>query len=532
MKKLKFALAALMAFSIIATASAQYQSNSVRLLSQIPLTGFPGSPGNGSGCVGYTSPSGKEYAIIGLKNGNAVVNITNPFVPVIVGHIPGVQSTWHEVCVLGAYAYACTEGGQGVQIIDLTQVDNGVVSLAGTLTIGGLSRGHTVQAMPSSNLLFVHGGDINGLRAYDCTNPTAPVSVGSWTGKYVHDAQFVKYTSGPYAGKEICFACCANGSNGGLYIIDVTTTVNGQGQHVPAMQTLGFLHYFPTGVDNFYCHSGSLTPDKRFFLINDEFDESNSLVPNCSTHIVNVENLAAPTYVNKFVNPINVIDHNSMVQDNFLMLAAYRGGLRIYDIANTPTITEVGFFDTFPTGNGFAYEGAWGTWTGYASGNVIISDINRGLFVVDPSEAMGFGAPIVSVAHAGTSGEGDGVKGLRKNDDQEFTVFTRSGKGDMIATLQTTAATKTKLDVSMRARSAAGPLDNVVLQVKNQTTGLFESIGTWGMTTTEGLYEVTNLDGTKYIATDGTIVIKMQLRTTNQSGVKVFADMLRAKAHG
>lgn len=68
-----------MAASVIGSASAQlYPANIVELLSNIPLAGFTGAPGNGNDCWGLTSPSGREYALMGRSNSVALVEITNP----------------------------------------------------------------------------------------------------------------------------------------------------------------------------------------------------------------------------------------------------------------------------------------------------------------------------------------------------------------------------------------------------------------------------------------------------------------------
>lgn len=536
---IKFA-AVTAALAMCIGAHAQYARDKVRFLSRVPLSGFSGSPASGAGCVGYISPSGKEYAIIGLRNGTGVVNITNPLVPVIVGHIPGVSSSWREGCVLGDFAYICTEGGGGIHIIDLRQVDQGIVTLAATYTDNGVSTGHTIQAIPESNLVIINGGNmsgnVRGLRALDCSNPTEPVEVATWTTKYVHDALYVKRTFGPDAGKMICYAFCANGTDGGMYIIDVTATPNGQGLNVPKMETLGFIRYFPNAT-NFYSHSGSISPDGKYIFANDELDEMNDLVSDSSTHIINVEDLRNPTYGGKFTNPINAIDHNSMTQDGFLFLSAYKSGLRIYDMANSPTLTESGFFDTYPEGSGFQFSGAWGTWTGFPSGNVIISDINRGLFVVDPSEAKGWGAPITGAVFAGFSSPSP-AGDMRRQDDKAVQLGLSSdlNRQHIEVTLRTDSLAKNQIDVSIaaRCRNAADATLNIF--AKNHATGQFELIGTPTLDQSYQVLTFANLDGGKYISANNGIVIKINNKTGINDGSRsnpptADIDMVRVIAH-
>lgn len=505
--------------------------NKVRFLGQLTLAQLPpieSHPTSGSGCAGYVSPSGREYAIMGQSNGNSIIEITDPTNPRIVAHIPGRVSSWHEVCVLGNYAYATTEAGGGVQIIDLTQVDSNIVELANTLQVNGLSRGHTIQAVPSSNLIVVNGGDVNGLRVYDCKDPVNPVPVGSWTTKYVHDSFFKKFTSGTYAGKEICFAFCANGADGGVYIIDFTTTVNAQGLHIPKLEQLSFTRYF--NQTNFYCHSGSLSPDGRTLLVNDELDEANGISANTTTLILDVTNLSAPVAKTPFVNPLKTIDHNSMIQDGFLMLSAYKEGLRVYDVGNPLSPKETGFFDTF-NGDGFQFQGAWGTWAGFPSGNVIISDINAGFIVVDPSEAKMLGAPIISSTFENIPIPSGGNVKLRKPDNNPVDVDIPSGNGAIAVNFRTDSLVKGKVDFRVRAKSRSNQQETLRIYAISAVDGSQRQIATGTLKHNYSDILANNLSGAEYIGADNTIRLKVEILPGRKGAAAVDIDLMKATAH-
>jgi len=53
----------------------------------------------------------------------------------------------------------------------------------------------------------------------------------------------------------------------------------------------------------------------------------------------------------------------------------------ISDIENQ-NITEIGSFDTFPVSNDAGFDGAWSVYPYFDSGNIIISDINTGFYLV------------------------------------------------------------------------------------------------------------------------------------------------------
>src|SRR6186713_63010 len=134
-----------------------FAAHNATLLAWLPLGDF-GSPNNGNSCFGYTSPSGREYALFGNSNGTHVVEITVPSDPVIVGFINGPDSLWRDIKVRGKHAYAVSEGGSGIQVIDLTNVDAGQVTLVNTITTGGTGATHTVAVDPVSGFLYRCGG--------------------------------------------------------------------------------------------------------------------------------------------------------------------------------------------------------------------------------------------------------------------------------------------------------------------------------------------------------------------------------------
>lgn len=349
-----------------------FDAEGVTLLSWITIPEF-GNHAWANDCWGYVSPSGREYAIIGLSDGTGFVEITNPGNAQVIGVIGGPQSTWRDVKVYDQYAYAVSEGGSGIQVIDLTQIDNGTVTLANTITTGGNAATHNVAINVDSGYLYRTGGGSNGLRIYNLSNPVSPQFVASWSARYVHDAQIVTYTSGPYAGKEIAFCC--GGLNGGwemtgLTILDVTNKAN--------IIELAHLQY-STGN---YSHQGWLSPDKQYFYLGDELDED-TLGYTTRTRVIDVSDLSNPTELNWFTNGSNAIDHNLYTRDNLIFAANYASGLRIFDATNPIAPVEIAYFDTYPNNDNASFNGLWSNFPYFPSGIVIGSDRERGLFVLE-----------------------------------------------------------------------------------------------------------------------------------------------------
>lgn len=339
---------------------------------------------------GYVSPSGREYGILGLRVGTGVVDVTDPDAPVVVGAISDANSIWSDMKTYQQYMYNANESGGGLQVISMADVDPPTrqISLVRSITQSGLQTSHTLALNEESGYLYLCGSNLNGGRlvALSLADPSFPVISGQWSqaagGSYVHAAQIVSYTTGPYAGREIAFCYC--GSQG-LKIVDVTNKAN--------MFMMGSLIYPNTS----YCHQGWLTADRRHVLINDELDEQN--LPNVNTtttYVVNVENLSSPQFVTTFTNGQPTIDHNLMIRNyntptglqSFAFEANYTSGLRVYDINDLNNAFEVGYVDSYSFNNGMSFNGAWGVYSLLPSGMILLADMQAGLLVIDPAQAV------------------------------------------------------------------------------------------------------------------------------------------------
>ncbi len=351
--------------------STMYQSSGVQLLAWVPLNQIDGA-GSGNDCWGYVSPSGREIGIIGTRVGTGFFDLSNPGNPVKIGWIDGPSSLWRDIKTYSHYAYVVSEGGDDIQVIDLSGVDSGQVSLVGLFGGPGTTSTHNIIIDEVSGFLYRAGGGNNGLRMYDLNaNPASPTFVGQWNTKYVHDAQVVTYTTGPYAGKQIAF-CCAGFNGGwgqtGLTILDVTNKSN-----LVVMSEA----FYPNPA---YSHQGWLSEDRTLFYLGDELDEDGSLPT--TTHVIDVSNLNNPVVHNSFTNGNSAIGHNLYTKDGLIYAANYTSGLRIFDYASNPMApVEIGFFDTFPATDGDTFNGLWSVFPYFPSGIVIGSDLERGLFV-------------------------------------------------------------------------------------------------------------------------------------------------------
>lgn len=415
-----------------------FPAANVTLLSWVPLNQFPNDQRSGNDCWGYVSPSGREYALFGMQSGFSVLEVTDPTYPVQIGFIAGAGSLWRDIKVHGHYAYGVSEGGLGIQVIDLSQVDAGVVTHVKNKMQNGHATTHNIAINSDSGYLYLCGANVanGGLVAVSTADPEDPTIVGAWTGRYVHDAQIITYTSGPYAGREIAFCCTGSG---GLDVIDVTDKSN--------MFRIGG-HRYP---GTHYCHQAWVSDDRQHLFVNDEMDEGTSFDVT-TTHVLDISDPARPVEVGTFSSGSASTDHNLYVVGDLAFEANYMSGLRVFDVSDPLGATEIAYLDTSPAKDQPGYHGAWSNYPFFPSGTILISDIERGLFVLRLGDdgldfAFPDGTPTLlrpglptqvraEIAESGVVLDPDSVRlVVRTVDGPQETPMTLDGAGVFVAEL-------------------------------------------------------------------------------------------------
>ncbi len=95
-------------------------------------------------------------------------------------------------------------------------------------------------------------------------------------------------------------------------------------------------------------------------------------------------------------NPVNkgfhesdaaAIDHNQYVVGSHTYQANYSRGLRILELGDLgdSEMKEVAYFDTYFESDVTDFPGAWNVYPFFDNGLVIVSDINRGVFILRPN---------------------------------------------------------------------------------------------------------------------------------------------------
>jgi len=407
----------------------------VQLRSWIPLPEFAAGASSGNDCWGYTSPAGNEYALIGMSTATAFVDVTDPADAQIVAVIDGPDSLWRDVKTYQQFAYVVSEGGGGIQVFDLSDIDNGNVTLAGSVTAGGALATHNVAIDTDSGFLYRCGGGSSslGLRIYDLSEPANPTLVAEWHDRYSHDAQAVTYQSGPYKGKQIVFSF-GGFNNGfedpGVTVLDVTDKDN--------ITVLSNTSYENAA----FAHQGWVSPDRQHLYLNDELDESN-FGTTTTTRIFDISDLANPEPVGTFSTGLPSVDHNLYFKDDLIFEANYRSGLRVFYAADPLNPVEIAHFDTFPENDSPSFNGLWSNYPFFESGTIIGSDLEKGLFVwkLDELSLVQFDLPSGPPEFIAPSGQSINVEitaPLGELDPDSPKLIVNAGKDQQVVSLTPT----------------------------------------------------------------------------------------------
>ncbi|HSH03838.1 MAG TPA: choice-of-anchor B family protein [Anaerolineae bacterium] len=370
-----------------AGSAAGYPCNNVDLAAFIPFADLGGGTQQANDIWGWTDPlSNREFAIMGRTDRTVFVEVTDPINPVYIGYLPTEgtgSSAWRDIKVYQHYALIVSElSGHGLQIFDLTKLLTATPPTTFTKDAhyGGFGNAHNVIVNEDTGYAYVAASNTcnNGLHMININQPLNPQPAGCVdTIQYIGDAQCVIYNGRDvqHIGKEICFATNRpNVTVNALAIIDVTNKGN--------PQLLSQTFY----ANGNFVHQNWLTEDHAYILLSDRLDEFNR-DHSTRTRIFDLTDLDSVPAPAIYDGPTEAIDHNLYTKGHSLYAANYRAGLEITDLSNIATnnLTQIGNFDVYPADNISQTNGAWSNYPYFQSDIVVVSHIEQGLFILQPT---------------------------------------------------------------------------------------------------------------------------------------------------
>ncbi len=325
---------------------------------------------------GYAS-SGKEYALAGGRAGLIIVDITNPDAPQQIVQIPGPSNLWKEIKTYKHFAYIVSEGGQGIQIVDLSGLPSANLNYHYYTGLGQfpdpltkLNKIHALHIDTTKGFLYAYGGDLFSGRAKifnlnaDPYNPTYAGTFNSnfsGSNNYIHDG---------YVDNDTLY--------GGHIYGGFFSVVNMANKNAPELIST-------QNTPGAFTHNTWISKDRRTIFTTDEVNNS----------FLTAYDVSDPTDIRQLDkiqnNPgSNSMVHNTHILGNFAVTSWYKDGFTIVDVTRPENLIQVGNYDTY-AGSGGCSDGCWGVYPFFPSGTIIATNIsaqgtNDGeLWVVTPN---------------------------------------------------------------------------------------------------------------------------------------------------
>ena len=297
---------------------------------------------------GYDA-GGQEYAILGTNTGTAFYNVTDPSNPRRVAFISGPQSTWRDMKTYSTYCYIVTEGGGGMQVVDLTNPENPTL-----VTTWGTSRfrnAHNLQIDTGTGIAYVVGTN-NGMVVVDfASNPRSPSFIANWRTTYLHDI---------HVQNGLGHGCAIN--RGEYWVLDVSNPSN--------IRTLANV---PT-VDR-AAHASWANANDTVCAMADE-------TSNGHLTLWDIRDPSNPEQVGEYNARRGAIIHNVFFRGDIVHCSYYTEGYRAVDCSDPARPVEIAYYDTWPGASG-GFNGNWGVYPYAPSGLVYVSDRSTGLYVIE-----------------------------------------------------------------------------------------------------------------------------------------------------
>jgi len=376
-----------------------FACNKIDLLAHVALSNFSTNPSAGNDIWGhYDLNDNNEYALIGLNNGIGIVNVTDPVNPSVVTTIASQNTSWRDLKVYQAYdtatmrwksyAYVTADSASvGLLIIDLSGLPGSAAVVATDTTdvsahnvyLSNVDYSTGVTLTGRLPYLHIAGSNRNGgaFKTYGLEDPKAITNTFTPTdatrANYTHDVASMNITD---ARKD---SQCINGTDHCEVFFDFNE--NNFQLWDKTDNTSPSRLSTTTYANAAYVHSGWYTEDKLTVIVHDELDEQRSGL-NTTVRFFDMSNLNAPSAIATWSGPTRAIDHNGFVRGNRYYMSNYERGMTVLDISNPSSPIETGYFDTYPLNDSASFNGAWGVYPFLPSGNILVSDINSGLYIL------------------------------------------------------------------------------------------------------------------------------------------------------
>lgn len=306
----------------------------------------------------------REIAIIGSTAGTHFFDVTDPANSSEVAFVAGayigggvIHRDYHD---FDGYLYVvCDEGSSStLQIIDVSNLPNSVNTVYDSDAL--FTKAHNIFIDTATAKLYACASN-TAMDIYSLNDPVNPILLYSYTNVgHVHDA---------YVRNDTAYLNCGND---GFRIVDFSALDLPLPPPIPYIE-LGSLTSYP---DAGYNHSGWLSDDRTIYAMQDENHGYDVKILDVS----DLNNISVLATFNSGVDSQSMA-HNGIIKGDNLYLSYYHDGLRVFDISDPYNPIQTWEYDTYAPNSHASYKGAWGVYPNLPSGNIIVSDMQTGLYV-------------------------------------------------------------------------------------------------------------------------------------------------------
>lgn len=308
--------------------------------------------------------NGSEIAIIGSTDGTHFFDVTDPANATQVAYVAGayqgggvIHRDYHD---FQGYLYVvCDEGSSStLQIIDISTLPDSVTTVYDSNAL--FTKSHNIFIDTATAKLYACASN-SAMDIYSLIDPKDPTLIYSYNAVgHVHDA---------YVRNDTAYLNCGND---GFRIIDFHYLDLLPGT---AWVELASLTSYP---DAGYNHSGWLNDDGTLYIMQDENHGYDVKILDVS----DLSNISVLATFNSGVDSQSMA-HNGIIKGDLVYIPYYHDGLRVFDISDPSNPVQTWEYDTYAPNSHASYKGAWGVYPYLSSGNIIVSDMQTGLYIID-----------------------------------------------------------------------------------------------------------------------------------------------------
>lgn len=341
----------------------------------------PVNPGNSFGFYGDLWAD-QNLVAIGTQQGTgvAIVDIANPGNPTFQSYYnPSDGGKFKDVVIRDGIGYFALDNNgssspKGIHIVDLSNPQQ--PQLISKIS-GSASFQHNHNIFVDGSYLYAAPNDQPRVRVYDISNPAVPTMVREFatTGTSSQNLHDLTVRNGKLY--------TSNTDNG---ITDIFNVANIASPTWTAAANK--IASFNVGPRN---HSNDVTADGQFIVCcretsNGDCQVWSLMTPGTPVKVatINRDTIGVDAYT----------PHNPVIAGDLLYISWYQAGVQVFDFSDPANPLHIGAYDTFAGGASVpgqyldAYGGNWGVFPFLGTDKVLLSDMERGLFVVDARAAV------------------------------------------------------------------------------------------------------------------------------------------------